>query len=171
MRSAAGEALESCKMTNTHFSGGSPRPEAEVFVDLKALCTSPGYIHAIAYFSARDNLIRYSGPQLVVKDLEHQHSHDKLIRTEISTLIGLMVQCPIDLSLPEPKILDGYIEHTETLLQDLHSAMESHWFEGCDFRSGKMPEHDPFATATGMREPIFYGGSRPTISNTETWRA
>ncbi len=39
------------------------RPEAEIFDDLRALCTSPGFIHAIAYFCWRDNLIRYAGPQ------------------------------------------------------------------------------------------------------------
>jgi hypothetical protein len=65
------------------------RPEAEIFEDLRGLCTSSGYIHAIAYFSWRDNLIRFSGRKVVAKDLEHQHSHDKLVRTEISTLIGL----------------------------------------------------------------------------------
>jgi SEC-C motif len=95
---------------------------------------------------------------VVAKDLEHQHSHDKLVRTEISTLIGLMVQRPIDMTLPEPKTMQLYIERTEFLLNELHRAMERHWFEGWDLGSGKMPEHDPFTNAAGMREPIFYSG-------------
>ena len=32
------------------------------------------------------------------------------------------------------------------------------WFAGWDFETGKIPERDPFADATGMREAIFYGG-------------
>jgi hypothetical protein len=136
----------------------SARSEVQVFGDLQALCISPGYIHGIAYFCWRDNLIRYSGAQVIEKDLEHQHSHERLLRTEISTLIGLMVQRPIDLSLPEPETMQGYIDRTEALLDELHHAMMKPWFEGWDFKVGKIPEHDPFANTSAMREPIFYGG-------------
>jgi hypothetical protein len=97
-------------MTKSDSASANARPEPEIFADLQALCTSFGYIHAVAYLSSRDNLILYSGPQMVAKDLEYQYSHDKLARTEISTLIGLMVQRPIDLSLPEPNAVRGYIE-------------------------------------------------------------
>ena len=134
------------------------RTEPEVFSDLKALCTSSGYIHAIAYFCWRDNLIRYSGEQMVAKDLEHQHSHDRLLRTEISTLIGLLVQESIDLKLPEPIAMQGYVERTEALLDELHQALVQPWFVGWDIKAGIVPEHDPFANAVAMREPIFYGG-------------
>ena len=133
------------------------RPETEIFEDLRALCTSSGYIHAVAYFAWRDDLIRYNGREVVAKDLEHQHSREKLVRTEISTLIGLMVQRPVDQSLPEPTTMQFYVERTEALLVELHQAMERHWSEGWDLGSGKMPEHDPFANAAGLREPIFYG--------------
>ena len=81
------------------------RPEVEVFADLQSLCASPGYAHTIGYFCWRDNLIRYGGSQVTERDLEHQHSHNKLLRTEISTLIGLMIQQPIDLSLPAPDVM------------------------------------------------------------------
>jgi hypothetical protein len=81
-------------MTTSDFPRTNARPETEIFADLRSLCTSRGYIHAVAYFCWRDNLIRYGGPQVVAKDLQHQHSQDRLLRTEISTLIGLMVQWP-----------------------------------------------------------------------------
>ena len=134
------------------------RSETDVFIALQALCTSPGYIHAIAYFCWRDNLIRYSGPQVLAKDLQHQHSPDRLLRTEISTLIGLVVQQPIDISFPGQQVLQQYVELTEGLLKELHQALTKPWFEGRNIETGEIPERDPFAEAAGMREPMFYSG-------------
>jgi SEC-C motif/Nuclease-related domain len=137
--------------------GDNTRPEAEIFEELYALCTSSGYVHAIAYFCWRDNLIRFSGTGVIAQDLWSQHSPDKLIRTEISTLIGLMVRQPIEMSLPASDRMQNYIDRTETLLRELHRAMEKPWFEGWK-EVGKVPEQDPFDNAAAMREPIFYGG-------------
>ena len=144
--------------TDSTTTPAPARQEDEIFADLQALCTSPGYIHAIAYFSWRDNLIRYDGRKLVAKDLYYQHSHDKLIRTEIATLIGLLAQKPLEVSVPEPMLLNNYVERTEALLRELHSSMQKPWFEGWDIESGVSPSQDPFANAASMREPIFYGG-------------
>lgn len=55
------------------------------------LCASPGFIHEIAYFCFRDNLIRYSG-QLGVGDMDSHNHASSLLRSELSTLIGLMAQ-------------------------------------------------------------------------------
>lgn len=145
-------------MTKSDATPAAARRESEIFADLQLLCTSSGYIHVVAYLCWRDNLIRYSGTQIVAKDLEYQYSYERLLRTEIATLIGLMVQKSIDLSRPEPKVLQGYIERTEALLHELHQAMMKPWLVGWDFKSGKTPEHDPFDNAAAMREPIFYGG-------------
>jgi hypothetical protein len=134
------------------------RLEVEVFADLQSLCASPGYVHTIAYFCWRDNLIRYSGSQVTERDLEHQHSHDKLLRTEISTLIGLMIQQPIDLSLPAPDVMQDYVDGTESLLHELHQSLQKPWFESLSLEAGDVLERDTFATAAAMREPIFYGG-------------
>jgi hypothetical protein len=134
------------------------RAEAEIFADLAALCTSQGYIHTIAYFCCRDNLIRYSGPRVVAKDLDHYRSQDKLIRTEISALIGLMVQRAIDLSLPSPTIFESYVARTEAVLHELHRAMQKPWQDAWDFNTEPTLRYDPFSTAAGMREPIFYCG-------------
>lgn len=103
-------------------------------------------------------MVRYNGSQLVANDLEHQLSHDKLLRIEIATLIGLMVQKPIDLSLPDPEDIQGYIERSEALLKELHHALMKPWVEGCNPNVTTPPEHDPFTTAEAMREPIFYDG-------------
>jgi hypothetical protein len=69
-----------------------------------------------------------------------------------------MVQRPIDFSFPGQDIQQRYVALTETLLDELHRAMIEPWFVGWDIKAGKIPERDPFAKGTGMREPIFYGG-------------
>ena len=73
-------------------------------------------------------------------------------------MIGLMVQRPINMSLPEPQAMEGYIERAELLLKQLHLAMTGPWLEGWDWRGSKIPDRDPFHSAPAMREPIFYGG-------------
>lgn len=35
------------------------RDESEIFSELEALCSSPGYVHAIVYLCFRDNTIKY----------------------------------------------------------------------------------------------------------------
>ncbi|PIB89923.1 hypothetical protein [Caulobacter sp. FWC2] len=38
-----------------------PRNEQAVFQDLETLCRSPGYVHVVAHFCFRDNLVLYQG--------------------------------------------------------------------------------------------------------------
>jgi hypothetical protein len=133
------------------------RPEQIIFDDLAALCASPGYAHAIAYFSYRDNVLRYSG-ELRPEDMEKFYSHESLIRTEISTLIGLLVKSPVDVTLPSPETIDGYLVKTEALLQEIHDALIDLMFAGFDPRTAAAGGFKPLSTGAGMREPIFYGG-------------
>ncbi|MGA2136106.1 MAG: hypothetical protein ABSH50_27775 [Bryobacteraceae bacterium] len=97
------------------------RNEAEVFADLRALCRSPGYVHTLAYICFRDNIVRYSG-QMRPKDMLAVFSPDRLIRTEISTLIGLMVQGEIDWTIPSPNAVQEQIDRTDSLLKELHET-------------------------------------------------
>ncbi len=83
-------------MNKDELTPFNARPESTVFAELAELCQSSGYAHAIAYFCWRDNIIRYDGEGLKPGDVEHMHSGERLVRTEISTLIGLMVRQPID---------------------------------------------------------------------------
>lgn len=136
------------------------RDEIVVFGELQTLCCSPGYIHAIAYFCWRDNIIRFSGDQVTEDDVQHQYSHEKLLRTEISTLIGLMVKGEIDTSIPQPEALQNYIYRAEALLHEMHMSLQKPWmaaFEALARDPSKADQIDPFSTAEGLREPIFYG--------------
>lgn len=73
-----------------------PRPEQVVFDELTALCAQPGYLHAVSWFCFRDNLIKV-GDELKVRDLRNLYGYDRLIRPEITTLIGLALKGPLDL--------------------------------------------------------------------------
>ncbi|MFH6568402.1 MULTISPECIES: SEC-C metal-binding domain-containing protein [Pseudomonas] len=133
------------------------RKEQTIFVELESLCASPGYVHAIAYFCFRDNMIRYSG-EMRAADMQHLFSKSRLIRTEISTLIGLMLKHDIDYNLSAPQVLEKYVETTEALLEEIHHAMSASIWEG--FNPAKISNKDfnPFTSGAALREPIFYGG-------------
>jgi hypothetical protein len=97
------------------------RKEQEVFDDLATLCGSPGYVHAIAHFSFRDNVVPYVG-EMKPEDMQHLFSYTRLIRTEQSILKGLLIKQEIDYTLPSPKVLQEYLAKTESLLEELPVA-------------------------------------------------
>jgi hypothetical protein len=135
------------------------RSEQDIFDELAVLCASPGYAHAIAYFCYRDHVVGF-GDELKPEDYSKLYSIERLIRTEISTLIGLMLRAPRDLTLPDQKKLEEYIVQTETLLKELHRAMEQPMMG--ELRAALADpsatmDVEPFANAAAMREPIFYG--------------
>lgn len=133
------------------------RSEQVIFDELAGLCVSPGYVHAIAYLCFRDNMIRYSG-EMKAEDMQHLFSKSRLIRTETSTIIGLMLKHDIDYTLPAPKTLDSYVKTTESLLEEIHHSMSAAIWDGFD--PGKIADKDfnPFTSGAALREPIFYGG-------------
>lgn len=136
--------------------------ERELFLELEALCAAPGFIHAIAYFSARDNMIAYAG-EMKTEDLSPLHGRDRLVRNEVNTLIGLMVKRDIDYTLPDATTLGGYVERSQGLLEKIHEAMGSAMWKSLRQKNeGGTPEaddlKDAFSSGEVMREAIFYGG-------------
>ncbi len=133
------------------------RDEEGVFRELEQLCISPGYVHAIAYFCFRDNTIKYSD-EVKPEDVLQQFSMERLIRTEISTLIGLSCKNEINEILPPPETIQEYINKTDSLLQELHQSMMQPPEE--IFNPSKIGNVDfnPFDSGSVLRESIFYGG-------------
>lgn len=129
------------------------RTEQAVFDDLISLCASPGYIHALAYLCFRDNAIPFDD-EITAENTSFMFSRSRLIRTETTTLIGLMMRAPIDFTLPQPQVVSEHIERTTKLMEELHrvirSAMVSLLHSG---------QPDPTLLTSGkfLREPIFYG--------------
>jgi Nuclease-related domain len=140
------------------------RTEQEVFCDLEAVCASPGYIHVLAFFSLRDNLIFYDGC-LTSEDVAASYSADRTIGTEFSTLMGLMLKYPIDFGLPTPDDLQILMEKTRELLDELHACLNQPMFEGIKATAAAQQaglaidvSGSFFGSGAVLREPIFYGG-------------
>lgn len=133
------------------------RSEQVIFDDLAKLCSSPGYVHAIAYLCFRDTMIGYSG-ELKPEDMQHLFSKTRLIRTEISTLIGLLLKNDIDYGLPAADVMQQYINKTEALLEEVHYSMSAPFRTSLDPSKIADKDFDPFTSGAVLREPIFYGG-------------
>ena len=99
-----------------------PREEYQILEDLISLVTSPGYVHAVAQTCHRDNVIYIKG-ELQPSDIDRLFTRERLIRTELMTLIGLMAKKPVDLSLPPSDVLESYVKRTDSLMLELHNAM------------------------------------------------
>ncbi len=133
------------------------RSESEIISDLEATCTTPGFVHALAHLCFRDNFISM-GSEIKASDMEHMFSRSRLIRTEITTLIGLLVKHPIDFAHPGPEKLQSLVDDTERLLSELHDGMVQTLMGGMFDAATKTIKATPFDTAVSLREPIFYGG-------------
>ena len=133
-----------------------PREESEILEDLVTLAASPGYVHALAHLCHRDNIIHISG-KLKPSDMDRLFSRERLIRTELTTLIGLMAKNPLDLSQQPSDVVEGYVKRTEVLMEELHNAMSYPMFAAM-FEAMKAGTEPPNPwRGSGMREPIFYG--------------
>lgn len=132
------------------------KSEQEIFQDLYNLCTSKGYIHVLSFISFRDNIV-FFGETPCVDDISHQFSRERLIRTEISTLIGLMIKENIDYSLPTPEIFQKYVNETDRLLEELHQSILKPAREIFkEIFSSTENKENPFIKGIILRESIFY---------------
>jgi hypothetical protein len=136
------------------------RDEASIFTELSDLCSSPGFVYAIAYLCVRDNTFIYNidiGAES--EDVLHQFSMKRLVRTEISALMGLAFKHGIDLKIPEQQDLKKYVDEAEKLLHEYHNSMmpsHKHLSENGQFQPEKMGEM--ISSGEMLREAIFYGG-------------
>jgi SEC-C motif/Nuclease-related domain len=133
------------------------RNEQEIFDELATLCTSSGYVHAIAYLCFRDSMVLY-GEEMTAEDMQRLFSPEHLVRTEISTLIGLLIKENIDYALPTAAVTQQYITRTEELLEEMHNAMSAEMFGGLGMKEVVESGINPFNRGAALREPIFYAG-------------
>jgi hypothetical protein len=133
------------------------KKESDIFSELAQICASPGYVHAIAYLCYKNNTIKYVD-ELTPEDMHQQLSEDFLVRTEISTIIGLACKSQINVDLPLPEVIEFYINKTNSLLKDIHQSMlplMEHIFDPS--RVGDQ-SFNPFRDGSFLREAIFYSG-------------
>lgn len=133
-----------------------PREEAQILGELEELAASPGFVHAVAQLCHRDNVIHIQG-ELKPADMDRLFSKERLLRTELMTLLGLMAKKALDLAPQKPEVIQGYVKRTDTLMEELHNAMSYPVFAAMfeAVKSGGAPPN-PWQ-GPGMREPIFYG--------------
>lgn len=131
------------------------RAENQIFKDLSELCQSPGYIHALAILCFRNTAVGIS-EELKPHDLARLADPSTLIRTELNTLYGLMINGAIDTALPTQEQLSIYVEKSCQLLEELHNAISAE--AATFFKAENIMDSgfNPFASAAVMREPIFY---------------
>ncbi|MEN8915738.1 SEC-C metal-binding domain-containing protein [Alteriqipengyuania sp.] len=140
-----------------------PRAEQDIFDDLAELCAAPGFAHALAWMSLRDNYVTFDGA-MGSEALAASYAPGRTVRTEFSTLLGLLIRQPIDLSEPTPAEIQALFDRTGTLLNELHERLGRPMWDSIIETAKAMQEEgaerpsSPFTRADVLREPIFYGG-------------
>lgn len=135
------------------------RSEEELFNELEQVCKTSGYIHVLAYFCIRDNVLAWNEKITAEDIINQQYTQNRLLRTEISTLIGLTFKHVIDLQIPSDDDFKQLVEKTEKLLRELHDTMlnieDMFKFD----ENGNFDKNfNPLSKGSFLREPIFYGG-------------
>ena len=144
-------------------SAANKRSEQQIFDVLEAVCASPGYVHVLAFLSLRDNMVSFDG-HLTGEDMIASYAPNRTIRSEFSTLLGLMMKHPIDFGVPAPGDMQTLIDQTHALLAELHDRLRQPMLDAIveadkRQRAGlSVDEATIFARGDVMREPIFYGG-------------
>ncbi len=87
-------------------------------------------------------------------DLTKLFRYETLIKTELTTLYGLMIRGPIDLAVPPQSVVSGYCSDSQRLLEELHRSMLS------DPGAGEVDPEAPllslYRSPSAIREMIFY---------------
>jgi SEC-C motif len=133
------------------------RPEAEIFADLEQLCCASGYIHVFAALVVQNTFVRFA-EGIKGEDFYETFDKDHLIRTELSTLLGLMIKQVIDFTLPTQEQISQLGSQTLELLEGLHHSLAG------PVKATMHPDtrHEVADASLGsgafLREPIFYTG-------------
>lgn len=125
------------------------RSEIEAFQELMETCKKPGFAHAIAIFCFRDNFVAFN-EQMTGKLLADKKTPERLIRNEISSLIGGLLGGSGSIEIPDQKILADYLERAESLLEEIHYCMIADAF------SDLKEDTSPLSTGEAIREAAFY---------------
>ncbi len=129
------------------------RPESEILSELESLTSSKGYIYALAWIALTDDIIAYSAQAQGLTDSDF-YSEENLIRTEISTLAGLLFKSRITLDPPIESEFGDLIDNTHSLMSELHQALVAPFRpKPEELKAGLVPSFSSL-----MRESFFYSG-------------
>ncbi|PTW99060.1 YecA family protein [Pararhodobacter aggregans] len=125
------------------------RSEEQCFQELMEVCRAPGFAHAIAMFCFRDNWIGIKD-QMTGKLFADKKTSERLIRTEIASLIGGLLGGAGSTELPDQAVMVNYLEQTERLLEEIHQCMVADAFSDLKAHSS------PLSSGVAIREAAFY---------------
>ena len=133
--------------------------EQSRFAELEELCSQEGFIHAYSYLCLRDCTFGFHGG-LKTEDLSHYTSPERLIKTELSTLHGLILKAGYDTTEISSEKLTQYIESAEQILKGIHDAIKESGMR--DFTHDKIPTsmESFFSKKDVVREFIFYSAEQ-----------
>lgn len=131
------------------------RSETEVFKDLCELTSRPGFIHALAFLSYKHNIITFEVDKgLTSDDLSKMYLPNRLIRTEMTTLLGMMAKEEINFSIISNEVAKEYAKNAEDLLEELHGTFMADFAVSFD---SAVEKKRPWFNGKMMQEAIFYG--------------
>jgi len=135
------------------------RSESLIFADLESLCKENGYAHALAYLCYRDATIKFT-KTLSFNDISDSYGFNKLIRNELSALVGLMIKGAMDFTHPGMEKIAELSNKTEELLEELHYKIAEPLIHRSSIDVQGVVEGyilNPLNQGAILRESILYG--------------
>jgi hypothetical protein len=133
------------------------RSETEIFSELEQLCGSAGYIHLYADLVFRNTFVRFA-EGIKGEDFHESFGRDHLIRTELTTLLGLMIKQKMDFTIPTHARMAELGTQTLTLLEELHTCLAGPMRPTPETAAADDFKKIGFTRGDVLREPIFYTG-------------
>lgn len=131
--------------------------ETEIFSELEELCGSAGYIHLYADLVFRNTFVRFA-EGIKGEDFHESFGRDHLIRTELTTLLGMILKQTIDFTIPAADRMAELGTRTLTLLEELHTSLAGPMRPTTDTATTDDFMKIDFTRGAVLREPIFYTG-------------
>ena len=133
------------------------RSEQEVFNDLEQLCTSSGFIYVLPYLGILHDCIYSDSKEIKPSDMHcAKDKNKKIIETEMSALVGLMIKKQIDYSKPKEEKLFEMFYHAHALLDELHKILENQALNSSDIEKIIKNKSLIQPTKEWIRERTFY---------------
>ena len=92
------------------------RSEEKIMRDLEEVCTSPGYIHALAWICLESERIHSTPENLPL---------NRLVRNETTALAGLMIKASVNMQMPSDEVMEYYIKKSKELLWEYESNVKA----------------------------------------------
>ncbi|OEE85937.1 SecA-like protein [Enterovibrio norvegicus FF-162] len=133
--------------------------EQQKFEKLESICSRDGFIHVFSYLCRRDCTFGYQ-EGLQGGDLNHFYSKERLIRTELSLLHGLIKKAGFNSKeLTDLEIKEWAIE-TENLLIEMHEVFSSSFGRMFSQENTKLDMESFFSQEEIIRESVFYAAEQ-----------